>query len=570
MSKKNKNCCSRRHFLAMTGAAGLVSTTDPFEILLRSLVDGLISKAQAAETGQEVGNLIDIHLDGAPTDWMIKSKNPRGQGNFINNEQLKTAFTAGGVTASTREHRVSPLNVNGITYHLPPLWHSQLPLSGGGSIAASQLWKHCLQTHNTMQGDGHLVNQVRWMKPSDGDTSLSGRVADLSSRAIPAVAMEPTRKDSYKSSRVSQVLTSGGAQNPLINVLAPFDRPANELPGEFLNRRQAMDVAVMRALNLLRIAAASKNPGTENLFALRHTAEQTIRTGVSGVLNTYPALKAKYEGIIDRCVQAAQGVSNPVAGVGDRAISPSANREMILIGEPVTYVNMNGADVRTIFRTQAQAGAAATTLEYMAKGCALAESLIVNGFSNFVMFSEFSARNLYYPETRRYADNSLVGTNVVANYGLDQHNEGGLLSLVVNTFIHHALISCVYELMDCIRRAGQWENTVIMTQGEFGRSPRQADVMGSDHGWEGAGSTLFSGKLSRPFILGNLTSNTNGQYIGTWKGSSLNLVDGGRYPLRVEHVASTVAHLVGINTPTPNSQSLLLNGQQLVEDSKIE
>jgi len=257
--------------------------------------------------------------------------------------------------------------------------------------------------------------------------------------------------------------------------------------------------------------------------------------------------------------------------VFDRPIIPGSNREMVINSDPPQYVNMSGGDVRTILRNQAQMGPNATTVEYIAKGCALAESLIVNGYSSTVMFTEYSFQNLIYPELRMISDNSLVGTNVRSIYQFDQHTDGGMMSLVLTSLLYHIVLSCVYELVDVLKRAGQWENTVIMCQGEFGRSPRDnSAVMGSDHGWEGAGSTIFSGKLSRPYILGNLTSVLNGTYKGTWQGSTTNLVDGGRYPLRVEHVASTVANMLGVKTPTPNAQPLWLNGQALVEDSKIE
>jgi len=88
---------------------------------------------------------------------------------------------------------------------------------------------------------------------------------------------------------------------------------------------------------------------------------------------------------------------------------------------------------------------------------------------------------------------------------------------------------------------------VIVTGGEFGRTPLNTGI-GSDHGYLGSSSAIYSGVINGPIVLGNIYQNsTQPNYSGSW-GHAAPVAELGE-SLNLGHWASTIAFL--LKTPSP-------------------
>ncbi|OQW49297.1 MAG: hypothetical protein A4S09_12340 [Proteobacteria bacterium SG_bin7] len=102
---------------------------------------------------------------------------------------------------------------------------------------------------------------------------------------------------------------------------------------------------------------------------------------------------------------------------------------------------------------------------------------------------------------------------------------------------------------------------MIQLGSEFSRCPRK-DGSGSDHGWVAGCTSLYSGIIKAPMVLGNAMfdggkSPLGANYSGTWGASAPINVDGATQYLGIGHMTSTVAELLRVEHPMKNNGSLI-------------
>jgi hypothetical protein len=139
----------------------------------------------------------------------------------------------------------------------------------------------------------------------------------------------------------------------------------------------------------------------------------------------------------------------------------------------------------------------------------------------------------------------------------DQHYTGLYPSTYFNILRHRAVAACLAELIEQLKAANLFNNTVISLSGEFNRNP-SVDLTGSDHGWTGKSVSLYSGAFSGPLIVGNLTVDDDSSHPGSWGvggtiaqlGRQLNLVD----------QAVTIAHILGVPPPFTSTNPIVTLG----------
>ena len=97
-----------------------------------------------------------------------------------------------------------------------------------------------------------------------------------------------------------------------------------------------------------------------------------------------------------------------------------------------------------------------------------------------------------------------------------------------------------------------WEQTVVEVSAEYDRSPRD-DQTGSDHAPDSNTVTLFSGAIKEPLFMGNIKVNARDSMTtkGTWGATAPARTDfANELIVTNEHVASSVAKLLGVESPS--------------------
>jgi hypothetical protein len=104
-----------------------------------------------------------------------------------------------------------------------------------------------------------------------------------------------------------------------------------------------------------------------------------------------------------------------------------------------------------------------------------------------------------------------------------------------------------------------FNNSMFNMLSEFSRSTRPNGV-GTGHGYKGAVFSCFSGKVQSPIVIGNIGLETNQAgpipSHGYW-GAGAPLQSIGNRKLNPGNVASSIAAMVGIASPSPNNMSLV-------------
>jgi hypothetical protein len=191
----------------------------------------------------------------------------------------------------------------------------------------------------------------------------------------------------------------------------------------------------------------------------------------------------------------------------------------------------------------------------LAEHFALTEYVMINKLSYSVTMSPGSIINLN------------MGESSSGFHSNDEHSTGQMPSLYLNTMIFYSIASCLLELIDQLKAANIWEDTLIDFGGEFNRITRvDSDaklpiLSGTDHGYEGKSVSLLSGAYRGLLVLGN-TFLDHPDFSGylTW-GKGANVTQLGRQ-LQMGDMASTIAYLLRTPSPTERFESLVQFGAQ--------
>lgn len=585
MAKKPTCYFTRRQLLAMSGVAGaLPFFRDPVAVALRSLSDGLITSAQAADTRSgQPKNYVFLYLPTGIPRWYFDQllKTAKSDPKFVHNPQVNTRFdwsTPGAVTP-VYDTVTSPANSSGTTYEFPYLWASQIPTSSGSTVPMSSLMKNMMVIRGVnMLADSHPLNAMKQIQPVTGGPSINALVAQASNRPVPTISDNSTTPNCFVAAFVTPAYHSplgigmmsynrAVGTDLLTQILHSFDRSGDALPSTFMSRRQALDSAIQQGLSSLASFAASSQPGSSSLYASRSNAEALMRSGLTNVSGSYSTLFSKYNSLVKACV------TMPRAGVTDAAVPYSAlptTATHPTTGQPVqltdglgnrtmSYVNNTGlaptsnqsSDLRNMITSSLSVGG-------LAEGFAVAEYMLVQKYSSAVTIGFDYPTGMNY-EKPMLASGSTAGPATVIGNGQwvnDEHFTGAATSLVVNSYLFQSVAACLYEFINQLKAAGIWDNTVIQIASEFSRTPK-ADASGADHGWMANLCTVMSGAIPGPIVVGNTTVDTIYGYGGSYgMAGTVNHLDGPTSQLLIGNVASTVTSLLGVITPTPNNASV--------------
>jgi hypothetical protein len=401
---------------------------------------------------------------------------------------LNTNLLAADMLRTTQSQGYRTVRVG--NYNLPLLWNMSLPYSGGQSASMAPLAQHALMIRGVETINNHPGGRILSTRPDAASVSLNGLVADHSHRNVPAVnlqAQETFKSHSGLGELRLEHLRTEGGVSPLERLLDPFIEQRSGIA--FFERRQAatMDRLVESAMKSLQAHHEAGTPGLDTLYANASKAEAQLRAGLGSLRDTYAARLAKYQGIVN---------SAYVAGDWNSSLGFTL-------------------------------GGISSSIPGLAEVFALTEHLFVEKLSSSIHSQIFSIPGV---------DN-------------DAHNLSADLHLRGFSYYFRAVAACIYELS----RNVEWNNTAVHLCSEFSRNPRNGwGGEGSDHGFQGNAASIFSGAIrGGPYVVGNITMDTDDGYRGLWgKGARVDL-DGGKV-MNMGNLGSAIATVLGVQTPTPN------------------
>ena len=524
---------SRRKLLGMaTVFTGASVVNNPFSFLFESVVNGFVNRALAQEAGYDPRRYIYIQQPGAPARWSWDLfLTPYSAAGFVANPMIGTKYSASG----GRYTGLSYATIAAKGINVPHMWQFSVPKAGGGMRPMTDLLDNLLSIQGiSTENAGHPGSQLLHFKPSGAIRSLPALTGDFAPTPIAAVNLR-SGNYSYNSLAGKTPVQVGGGGNMLQTLLNPFISTAST---NFLNNLDQVNDAVEDAITSLDDLAKERHPAAEILSSDRAGVERLLKQGFPDLANQWNSLKNKYSDLISRAIDPTQSL----AGLTDKPIGLTSGRgaEYAL---NVAANEVSTADLRTLIKDT-------STIGSMAEHFAVAEYVILNDLSRSVSLQLGTLNGL-----------STSG-NDQANFRFDEHNTGGMVSLYLNSMYYRALASCLLELIDQLKSAGLYEETVLDVGGEFNRSPRR-NAGGSDHGWQGASVCLYSGAINGPLVIGNLKANgPSAGYPGTW-GYGAEIPELGGKQIGLAQVGATIATLLRAPSPVTSTGPLVAvqNGQ---------
>lgn len=504
-----KSVFNRREILKLAAATSAVLPLGP---LLRFIADGMIQNAIAAAAGASGKRYIYFLQETAPPRWMFDLFLTPYSTNYSANPMVGTVgVNVGGRYTSIDYHTISVKGINA-----PPIWGVNVPAPGGGTRAMNTLLDNMLVIRGADTGTvSHTAGQRLNFWPVGAEYTLMGLTADAGTGfPLKAINAGPSRFafSSQNHYNAVQAMTGGAALGP--SILNPFTSRA---PASFRTNKATIDADLNAAAGALQTFAESQHPGAAMIKTVQDDTD-AMKTGrISALLTKWTSLYNKYNALVTQAIAASAvpGVTDMPVGAATR---PTATSAYLVNGAVVN----TPLDLRTMYT-------AATSLGFADK-FALAELAITENISSAV-----SGRLLHFA--------GLSANGGTISERNDQHDSGSLTGLLNNTKMYFVLSACMAELINSLKVANLFNQTVVHLGGEFNRMPRP-DLVGSDHAPTAGSATIWSGMVQGPLVIGNIAKDSPiATYPGTW-GHGVSTVAG--RPLDLGDIHNAIATMLGL------------------------
>jgi len=529
MSNNHKHPFSRRDFLKIMGVTtSLPLMQSPVQILLEAIILGAQTKAKAEMLGLFPRRYLHILQEGAPPRWTFDLfLTPYNTSAFTGKPTFGNRYVgSGGVVTGLTYETTLKKGIN-----IPYLWNFPVPAVGGGMRPMEELLDNMLLMRGIVVGNpDHTASQALQFLPLGSTQSMTALSGDLSTKPFPSVNAS-VAQFKYSSSHSKSAVTISNSGNMLNTLLSPFIR---KNLGTFNTNRLALSSALDASISALDSVANDLHSGSDSITLASQAAKDLLSSGFGNLTTVWDSLFNKYSGLITRGIDPTQ----LLPGINDLKIVPNGTKDYQINGIIIT-----DPDLRTMITTS-------TIIARMASHFAMAEYVLLNNLSDSVAIAPFSFVRL-----------NINGVNEMAQN--DEHSTSAMVSLYYNSFYNLAYSACLLELIDQLKAKGIFSDTVIVTGGEFGRNPLDSGV-GSDHGYLGSSSAIYSGAIGGPIVLGNIYQNSpQVNYSGSW-GHGAPVAELGE-PLNLAHWASTIAYLLRTPSPVTAGESLLtMSGSNVI------
>lgn len=534
----------RRDFLKSALFTTSLVGMSPVEMLFSSMIEGIVSEANAAAANASVlNNYMHISLSGGPPRWMFDLPlMPNGtKDNIGTNKMLITKIN--DFNSMNGEYALFKHG----DYYYPHLWGSSVLDADGKRIALTELLQHSVMFRGVNLGaDGHDLNRLKQNLPAPGGYSMDGLVASTSSKPIPAIYY--VRNLGFRAPNGVGIINTS-TSNPVSTLVSPF-KFSNARSFGSGNEKESI---IARAVSSLKERGQFADPKVKSLFNDTANAKSLFEKEFGNLSEVYNELLNKYKKIIMTNLY-----DNSIEGIDSRAfISDGSSRFKIN-----SLTVPEGIDLRDMIISNGVTQGSAnltlhssrnTSISRLAESMAITEYAITNNLSTTVMSSAGSMINVQFPRGGTSYTNGTLNSDV--------HEVASHPTMFLFTKYYRAFAGCLLELQKQLKAKGMYDNSVIHVSGDFNRSAR-VNGSGSDHGWKGSNASVFSGKVAGAEVLGNIKGeNPSGSRGGGW-GVAAGMKELGGRDMIIGNVASSITTMLGVPSPTPNDMSLLgLNAQ---------
>lgn len=536
----------RRDFMKGLGWGLAGSATGLTDLFVRNLIDGMVYKAYAETfSSEEPRAYIAIKASGAPTRWMWDQfLNPFNDPAFVANTHVSSHFEE--VSGKLITPVYSQFLSKGI--YVPHLWSFSVAKKGGGVRPMTDLLDHMLVLRGIDVSDnGHPGAQKKQFMMPGHPFSVQGAIADKSkSSTFPAVS--GTDGFDFKSEKGLQLVKGNVGTNALNQILKPFQGNEN------LESRQIASLMSEDINSALGNLLTRKGDYSNSLRDSIKGADELIRLGVGDLDSTWNDLTAKYEDLISRTMQLSfPGINNLPVGMD---VNLRADNRGYRMDSPRNEL-CTLPDLRDMIKSS-------STLKYTAASFALAEHMIIKGYTNSIVIDLGVLMNLAFDASDLNRNGTMVH---------DQHFVGNTIVTFLSAYMYTAFSSCLLELIDQLKAAQRFngknlfEETVIQFAGEFNRSP---GLLGTDHASYSSSFSQWCGSFdSNPTVIGNILDQPRVAYHrepthnfhGTW-GWSAKVPEFNGQTALTGNVLNTISHFLRVPSPSPNNLTMASLGEQ--------
>ncbi len=514
--------------------------------LLSTLGYSLLPSNISAKTKTTDINYVQINIAGGPSRWSFDNPiAPLVGSSYVPHPMIVNNFSNTGPIASLAGLDYQRFKVN--DWYMPQFWKDKL-LTSTGEVQASSLLNNCLIVRGChMRNDGHSLNNRKLSAPIPGGSSITGLLADkMGEKLFPSInlvgdsGVEAVAGGAFKSKENSiQINTPQNDKNPLSYLLSPF--------------------------------LISKPHKARWLHLIKEELGEVGLRNYKKMLQDFNKRVTEYQRIINFSLDASYYTSigeRPVQGADLKAIKEG--RVDPTLAKYLNYDFLIGnSDFRTIL--------VKAKVKNLAEQFATAELLLTHGLCGNITINVNTVSNLFYENSiandkfsreilsvgstqlsYKGGNDRYTGAKHLNNFQLDSHDTG----LLPNIFLTHALFksisSCLAEFKLNLEGKSLYDKTFIHLASEFDRDPR-ADCSGSEHGWNGHISSFYSGSIKGLKVVGNIFTQSPGDSYytknGTW-GQGAPVKENGNRPISYGNIASSLANVLNIESPSPNDRPL--------------
>lgn len=537
--KRQKDKLSRREllqFLGLTGGAIMGKTA--IALLFDSVLQGMYQEAMAQTTGIVSRKHLTVFLAGAaPRHMFDMFFTPYTSTGFTPGPGMFTKFKANAAGTAYTEMEYATTLQKGI--NVPWMWQFPVPAAGGGTRSMTDLMNNMLSIRGFDAGAGDHEGAVAFLHhPLGAKTTVTALASDYSTAPIPAVT---TYRGGYifKSANPYTPMYLPENGNRIAALMDPFTRKTT---AEFNGKRAALADSIKAATDAMNAHAAMIHPDAAALAKSQQGAEQ-LMTGALGDLTTvWNTLFNKYLDLVTRSMDMSvmmPGINDKPIGEPDLAKRPPGVADSMYAFNGRTLLH---PDLRNVISP-----ATGTALLGLAEQFAVAEFTLLNNISSSVAIAQGGISRI------RILNVENNGNPYNWDYGNDEHSVGAMTSLLCTTLYNKAWAACLLELIDKLKAAGQFNNTLISMRGEFGRHG-VPEMRGTDHAGHASNVAFYSGIIQGPMLLGNIlnsTTDARGCY-----GQAMPVDPLGK-ALDLSHIAATQAALLGVPSPVTAESSIV-------------
>lgn len=513
----------------------------PVERLVNTMLKNVFNVANA-DSG--VGNYILLAMPGAPPRWMFDQMlNPGGEAITAN----PMAITKLSVGANGTVNGGVYETINYKNRHVPAIFGTSVG-SPNGTRPLSDLLDNMLVFRGYGSGtDGHPTNMARQVNPLATAGSVSGNVADHSSTLFKAMQFPSLGSSSGYSSIKGSGLTvplfrgSGVEWNYINEILSPFGKRNESFALQNVRSRYQDLISQVQAA--LSAAFAADREDFSSLRADQTQALEKIRSGIDGLIDSWPALYSKYTNIISwafRDRSTPGFTANPIVPENDNGTFVTPWSLALDQGPAVASPNQDARDW-----TQN------ADISVLASSFALCEFVLTQKLTQSFELNVFPPQNLAIQVIRNNGGLLSSPQMMMSSLTYDQHNTGSLAGFHFNSCLYRGVGGAVLELIAQLKANAMFDNTVIHWTQEFGRLPRNTSD-GSDHGFDAMVSCAITGRNTQgPIVLGNILRGGTKSiwpevYSHCFGYKGLTNVGGKNIYLTPAHVTSSLAVLLNL------------------------